>query len=156
MCSFKREARERTQTYVTAADTQKGRKTRPYMPFGAVTGIRTRDLHLTKVVLYRLSHNSIFTYPFLLYTLSLLTKVVVRLSHNSIFTYPFLLYTLSLLTKAMVRLSHNSMIIFHYQDDYAHAIIHYSAGIVNLFRVFSKTSLYLYCDGDTATVFRNA
>lgn len=25
---------------------------------GAVTGIRTRDLHLTKVVLYRLSHNS--------------------------------------------------------------------------------------------------
>ena len=26
--------------------------------FGAVTGIRTRDLHLTKVVLYLLSHNS--------------------------------------------------------------------------------------------------
>ncbi len=25
---------------------------------GAVTGIRTRDLHLTKVVLYLLSHNS--------------------------------------------------------------------------------------------------
>ena len=32
---------------------------------GAVTGIRTRDLHLTKVVLYRLSHNSIiFIYIF--------------------------------------------------------------------------------------------
>ncbi len=29
---------------------------------GAVTGIRTRDLHLTKVVLYRLSHNSVSIY----------------------------------------------------------------------------------------------
>lgn len=131
-------------------DTQKGRKTRPYMPFGAVTGIRTRDLHLTKVVLYRLSHNSILNCVSLLYALSHLTKVVVRLSHNSIFTYPFLLYTLSLLTKAVVRLSHNS------KSDYAQVIIHYSADIVNLFRVFSKTTLHLYYDGDTATVFRNA
>ena len=28
--------------------------------YGTITGIRTRDLHLTKVVLYLLSHNSMF------------------------------------------------------------------------------------------------
>ncbi len=37
---------------IRARDTQKGRKMRPYMPFGAGNGIRTRDVYLGKVTLY--------------------------------------------------------------------------------------------------------
>ena len=43
-----------------AQGTQKGRKMRPYMPFGATGRTRTADLLITNQLLYRLSHSSIF------------------------------------------------------------------------------------------------